>query len=328
MVKIIRKPLTLLLCIAFLASCIRTSYALRPMSSAPFRGLADSDTNAHERTWLPKMQHVAEREQDLRLYHLFLKSTDQKAVIISRVEKIIEDSFDNERLKEEGVMLDVGTSDGLILKALMHNFSLCVSIEPDEKATKKLQEENIPGLMVVTDFIQNYSPPDGERYDFILVSHMLYYIEVEERKKQVERITSWLKPGGKLVLIHGANIQSGKHDKVRMMRKLGSGDTDVESEKIIAHMEEKGYTVTSEPLESKVVANLEDMVDILKFLLRIPLPELEPRTSELREYVKVNLWDEKMQTYRLRIPQDVVIVTVGSAASRIELSQPPFDAQA
>ncbi len=263
----------------------------------------------------PETQHTAETEQYLKGFQLFLKSTDQKVVIISRVRGVIEGAFDLQRLKKEGKILDVGTSDGLVLESLIGLFSGGTAVEPDRKATILLNNKKIQGLKVVNSFIQNFAPPDGEKYDFILMSHMLYYLKEDERQRQVERMIPWLKPGGKLVLIHGANIQGERHDKARMMRQLGSEDTDVESKGIIARLKEKKHDVTSEILESKVVAGRDDMVDILKFLLHTPLPQLEPRIPEIRRYVEENLFDEGLGQYRLRIPQDLVIVSTPTAGA-------------
>ncbi len=245
----------------------------------------------------------------LPLFDLFRKASDHESGIIDRVKKILNNHFSPEQLKQNGDFLDVGASDGVIAEALMPYFKHGVAVEIDENASGKLKAKEIPRLYVDTTPIQEYLP--NRKFDVILVSHSLYYIEEKDRIDQIKRMASWLKPGGKLILLYTVHGDSQK-DLFRMKKALGVPSQAIDGRAIKDSLISEGFEASLEILESAVTADLDGMLKIAPFVLKKSSLQAETIKSQIQEYVEKNLWDETQHNYRLNIPQELLIISNGS----------------
>ncbi len=238
-------------------------------------------------------------------FDLFRKASDHESGIIARVKEILNNHFSPQELKQNGDFLDVGASDGVITEALMPYFKRGVAVEIDEHVSERLRSKEIHGLDVVTAPIQEYAP--DHKFDVILVSHSLYYIEEKDRMDQIKRMASWLKPGGKLILLYTVHGDSQK-DLSRMKKALGVPSQPIDGRAIKDSLTSEGFEASFEILESAVTADLDGMLKIVPFVLKKSSLQAATIKSQIQEYIERNLWDEAQHNYRLNIPQELLII--------------------
>gem|GEM_PF-5774454 len=245
----------------------------------------------------------------LPLFDLFRKASDHESGLIARVERILNNHFSPLQLKQDGDFLDVGASDGAITQVLMPSFKRGVAVEIDKHASQRLKSKEIPGLDVITVPIQEYVP--DHKFDVILVSHSLYYIEEKDRMNQIKRMASWLKPGGKLILLYTVHGSSQK-DLSRMKKALSIPSQPIDGRAIKDRLISEGFEASLEILESTVTADLDEMLRIVPFVLKKAALQSATADPQVREYIERNLWDEVQHNYRLNIPQELLIISNGS----------------
>ena len=258
-------------------------------------------------------------------FDLFRKASDHESGIIARVKELLNTHFSPQELKQNGEFLDVGASDGVITEALMAYFKHGVAVEIDENASERLKSKEILGLDVVTAPIQEYTP--NHKFDVILVSHSLYYIEEKDRINQIKRMASWLKPGGKLILLHAAHGDSQK-DLSRMKKALGVPSQPIDGRAIKDSLISEGFEASLEILESAVIADLDGMLKIAPFVLKKSSLQATTIKSQIQEYIERNLWDETQRNYRLNIPQELLIISNGSGGHNKNALDGPQSEQA
>lgn len=248
-----------------------------------------------------------------RAFELFVRSTNEKQVLTAMIGKILWRSFPLEALEQEGSFLDVGAGSGDLAEPLLRYFSNGVAVEINAAEIRKLAARGLPNLEVLNGSLQEYEP--RQNFDMILASHMLYYLEPEERLVQTERVLSWLKEPGKLVIIlnsAGRSPGSISHFLATMKAK----DKEADPEEIAAALRAKGWRVDTEKAISRVEeADADAMYEILNFFLRDSIDGADALAPEIRHYMEEYLRDDERGVYRLFIPQEILVVHSGTGAS-------------
>ncbi len=144
-----------------------------------------------------------------RRFGLFVRSTDQKARQIETVKSIVA------TLPQTGHFLDVGAGTGEITEAVSAYFKRTTVVEPNPEYAKQLAgrfpefqiyENNFDGVNLV-----------GALFDFILCSHVLYYIPEKNWMAMIERMVFHLSEQGKLAIV----LQSPEGPLPDLFRRLG-----------------------------------------------------------------------------------------------------------
>ena len=128
--------------------------------------------------------------------------------------------------RKELDMLVIGSGDGRwdrkLVKAMADKSIKIVSIdgyEPNatnyENLKNKVEKENFLGdgvnINLINEAVSGETKFPKGNYDLITIAHVLYYLEdPEDRKKLFLNLQNLLRPGGTIVIVHGANEFEGK----------------------------------------------------------------------------------------------------------------------
>jgi len=118
-----------------------------------------------------------------RAFETFLTHTDQKTKTIGWLTDLVNG------LRSHGLFVDAGAGDGSMTAALGGLFDRTIAIEPNSALRAELARR-CPEAEIV-------EAPIGEARitspaDFVLCSHVLYYIPQNDWTDTLERLTSWL----------------------------------------------------------------------------------------------------------------------------------------
>src|ERR1700722_5096369 len=138
-------------------------------------------------------------------FRVFLEHTDQKANAHRWLDGLVQS------LPARRVFLDAGAGPGQVTAWFVNQFERTIAIEPAPYLNAELRQ-NCPTAEVLATPILAAQP--GARADLILCSHVLYYIETAAWRANVDRMASWLAPGGVLVIV----LQNPETDCMRMLQ--------------------------------------------------------------------------------------------------------------
>jgi SAM-dependent methyltransferase len=103
------------------------------------------------------------------------------------------------RLPARPSLLDVGAGPGKVAQRLAPYFGSLTLLEPNRAQIAALELE---GVKIVHTTLEEYDSP--ERYDLVLCSHVLYHVPLAEWGGFIDRLLTWVRPGGYCVLVLGA----------------------------------------------------------------------------------------------------------------------------
>ncbi|MBD3249168.1 methyltransferase domain-containing protein [Candidatus Woesearchaeota archaeon] len=129
------------------------------------------------------------------LFDLFRRSSNETDTIGNKLTQEIEQIKNNSK-----ALLDIGASDGLLAQKLYPHFEKIVGIERNKDDIYALDSLGIDSYCCLWE---DFDSP--EKFDIVLASHMLYYIDDENYVKECKRMQEYLKPEGKGFLIVNAH---------------------------------------------------------------------------------------------------------------------------
>jgi hypothetical protein len=138
-------------------------------------------------------------------FKAFLEHTDQKEKALNWLSEEIA------KLRNRNVMIDAGAGNGKLTTWFIPRFQQIVAIEPNPSLEVALRE-SCPSIRVLPTTITAATP--SVEADFILCSHVFYYIPQSEWEANLERLISWLAPGGVLAVA----LQNTETDCMRMLK--------------------------------------------------------------------------------------------------------------
>jgi trans-aconitate methyltransferase len=208
-------------------------------------------------------------------FHVFLDHTDQKVNARRELERLVEG------LPNRHVFLDAGAGTGQTTAWLLDRFEQTVAIEPNPSLNAELKR-TCPSARVILVTISQAEPQVA--CDFILCSHVLYYIDRQEWLGIVSRMASWLAAKGLLVVI----LQNHETDCMRMLEEflgrrfelsaLAAEFEAANRQKFLVERQVVPAHVTTSDLASAYV--------IAEFMLNLLPMSSPPDRRALEEYVK------------------------------------------
>jgi len=129
------------------------------------------------------------------LFDLFRRSSNETDVIVNKLISEIEQIRNSSK-----ALLDIGSSDGLLAQKLYPYFERIVGIERNGDNIYALNSLGIDSYCCLWE---DFDSP--EKFDAVLASHMIYYINDEDYVKECKRMQEYLKPEGKGFLIVNAH---------------------------------------------------------------------------------------------------------------------------
>jgi hypothetical protein len=227
-------------------------------------------------------------------FQIFLDHTDQKL----KAQKVLSDLID--RLPSRRVLIDAGAGNGKVTSWFTERFGRTIAIEPNASLRHDLQRA-CPAAQLIPEQILN---ADIETTgDLILCSHVFYYIDASEWMQTLARLTSWVAPGGLLVLV----VQNHNTDCMRMLNHF-LGRRFLVSLLARQFQEERpgSYDVQIDTSSAQIeTPDFRAAYAIAEFMLNLlPLPDPPPRRA-LENYVRAH-FECPNGSFRFSCDQDFI----------------------
>jgi len=229
-------------------------------------------------------------------FAVFLANTDQK----DRAREWLEQTV--ARLPNRRTLIDAGAGTGKVTAWLTPHFSQTVAIEPNPHLREELQQ-NCPDATILPEPILEARP--GVQADFVLTSHVFYYIPDEEWLPTLDRLVSFLAPGGQLAIV----VQNEGTDCMRMLDHFLGQRFGLSA---LAHRFGETHADTHrwriETVGSDIqTADFETATTIAEFILNL-LPMSEPPLRRaVQDYVQREFF-RPGEGYRFSCSQDFLVI--------------------
>lgn len=246
--------------------------------------------------------YSSETEKYQKSFETFLKYTNQKNQTKKKLDKLIK------TLPKRNVFIDVGAGNGEITsryngRSSELEFAQTIAIEPNSNLCQKLRL-NCPNTQIIPQSIEQVNL--STLADFIVCSHVFYYVYKSAWLSRLEKLVSWLNNDGLLVLI----LQNYKSDCMKMIYKfIGKYYNLIALKDRFAKSHPQQYDVTMDFVEATVnVPNFEEAYTIAEFMLNnFTIPKPPPLRRDLQDYLQQNCLN-KEGIYRLSCHQDFLII--------------------
>jgi 2-polyprenyl-3-methyl-5-hydroxy-6-metoxy-1,4-benzoquinol methylase len=216
------------------------------------------------------------------------------------------------RLPERPSLLDVGAGPGRLAQLLSPWFGSLTLLEPNREQIATLELE---GARILHETLESYH--SSERYDVVLCSHVLYHVPVAEWGGFIDRLLSFVRPGGYCVI--ALTAERGQSYQLQSDFKASS----ISSSKVIQQLREKrlphevvakmnGYSATS----------FEEMYTLCRFLVLENCYSAEELAAVSEDEVRqlddrIRMHAERYRgadgVYRLEQQEDVIIIPLAPA---------------
>ena len=137
-------------------------------------------------------------------FQVFLNHTDQKDTARYWLNGHVG------RLPQRCVLIDAGAGTGKVTAWFIDMFQQTIAIEPNSSLCEELQRTCPTAVVLPTTILQAQPPTTG---DLVLCSHVFYYLEQTTWMQHLQRLVSWVSPGGSLVVV----LQNPGTDCMRML---------------------------------------------------------------------------------------------------------------
>lgn len=231
-----------------------------------------------------------------RAFQAFLDHTDQKDKAMAWLNREVES------LPSRSVGIDAGAGSGTLTRWLAPRFESVVAIEPNPSLVAELRRA-CPDALVIPDVITAASP--SSQADFVLCSHVFYYVPRAEWGPTLTTMKSWLAPGGVLTVA----LQNPGTDCMRMVDHFIGGRFDLDELRRATEAEGVQYETHVETVPARIQAPSMDVAcEICEFVLNsLPMPS-PPAWDDLEHYVEER-FKQAVGGYRWSCDQDFLKVT-------------------
>ncbi|WP_020474660.1 class I SAM-dependent methyltransferase [Zavarzinella formosa] len=227
-----------------------------------------------------------------RAFHTFLSHTDQKEKALGWL------THEIESLPRKDTAIDAGAGTGKLTAWLSERFKTVIGVEPnptlaDDFRTACPQAVLIPETILTAEL--------GTPADFILCSHVFYYVPRPDWEATVRRLIGWLAPGGMLAIA----LQNPDTDCMRMVDHFIGGRFDLGELAAVAGSAPGGpFDVRLDTVQAHIQTDdLQTACEIAEFVLNVlPMPS-PPLWSDLEAYVAAR-FARPEGGYRLSCHQD------------------------
>lgn len=211
------------------------------------------------------------------------------------------------RLPSRPSLLDVGAGPGTVARRLAPHFGSLTLLEPNRE---QLAGFDLPGAKLIHDTLEGFRTE--EKYDLVLCSHVLYHVPIPEWGGFVERLLTFVKPGGFCVVVLG----SANGQNYELHRDFTQ--TVITSEQLFSALKEKHLSHESVRVTNGFRADtFEEMYTLCRFFVLEDCctPEqLAALSEEAKRQLdaKIRLHAERCRgadgVYRLEQDEDIVIL--------------------
>lgn len=231
-----------------------------------------------------------------RAFETFLGHTDQKDRAMEWLRREVDS------LADCSVLIDAGAGNGTLTARLAPLFRAAIAIEPNPSLVKKLRTA-CPAATVIPAPITAASPTSTG--NFILCSHVFYYIPEAEWGSTLVRMMGWLAHGGILAV----TIQNPRSDGMRMLDHFLGVRFDLGEVRRAAEEAGPDFQTHLETVPARVRAlDLGTACEIAEFLLNSMHMPSPPAWAEVEQYVEEH-FRQGDGSYEFSCDQDFLRVT-------------------
>ena len=244
---------------------------------------------------MPKSESIqvfdSQGEAYKRAFQIFLDHTDQKRNAKRFLQKLIDG------LPNRAVFIDAGAGNGEVTKAFAGAFRHIIAVEPNPHLLAQLKQA-IPQAETIGAPILAANPK--VRGDFVLCSHVLYYIPPYEWIAHLDRLVSWMSPSGVTVVV----VQNHNTDCMTMLDHFFGHRFDLHQ--LAQTFREKHgncYNVVVTLDQAHVEStDLPSAYAIAEFILNLLPMSRPPARQDVEDYLAKHCLTDG--TYRLSVHQD------------------------
>lgn len=229
-------------------------------------------------------------------FHTFLSHTDQKEKAMGWLECEVAS------LGRRELAIDAGAGTGKLTAWLAGRFARVTAIEPNPTLADEFRKTCPTATLIRHPIL--IAEPDGAA-DFVLCSHVFYYLPRETWEAHLRRLMGWLAPGGVLAVA----IQNPETDCMRMVDQFIGGRFALRELAATAASASGGpFHVRLDTVPARIRADdFQTACAIAEFVLNV-LPMTNPPTwSALEEYVATRFAHPK-GGYEMSCDQDFLRV--------------------
>jgi len=229
-------------------------------------------------------------------FKIFLDHTDQKVRARKRLVELVT------TLDTHETFIDSGAGNGQVTSWLIGNFERTIAIEPNPSLRKELKK-TCPAAEIIKEPITKAELT--RRANFVLCSHVFYYIDRNQWMNNLETLVSWLSSDGMLVLI----LQNEETDCMNMIEYFHGERFQL---RYLADQfrkkHQKQYEVQVETVPSHVVtSDFKSAYTIAEFMLNLLPITAPPRRETLENYTRTHFTDDK-DMHRFSCHQDFLCI--------------------
>lgn len=225
-------------------------------------------------------------------FQVFLNHTDQKQKAKEWLETFIR------KLHHKHVFLDAGAGNGKVTAWIAEKFDRVIALEPNASLCKELHA-SCPKAEIQQAPILDATLHGSA--DFILASHVFYYMPQEEWLANLERLVSWLSPRGAVVVM----LQNPDTDCMNMLRHFSGKNFDLlDLAKDFKAKHTSRYKITMDTVQSHVLtSDFKSAYTIAEFILNL-IPFHDPPTRTALEGYVQEYFAKGGAKYRFSCHQD------------------------
>lgn len=242
-----------------------------------------------------KSFHSQSKDYD-DIFKFYTAHTDEKPKSIAWLQEVVK------QLPLKRQFIDAGAGNGILTQALAQYFAHTTAIEPNSELRQQLQT-NCPEISIQPRFIMDADISLGQA-DFILCSHVFYYIEQTQWLTYIEKLATWLAPEGVLVLM----LQHHTSDCMKMQTHFFQRTFNLAA---VAQTfkKNKKYQVDVEIMPIDIITpNLISAYRIAEFMLNLlPIVNL-PTRNNVENYIKQYFCHQEQGGYRFSSDQTLVTI--------------------
>jgi hypothetical protein len=246
----------------------------------------------------PLEPYAHDQPEYARAFGTFLTHTDQKTKTIGWLTDLVNG------LRSHGLFVDAGAGDGSMTAPLAKLFDRTIAIEPNGALRAQLARR-CPQAEIV-------KAPIGEARitspaDFVLCSHVLYYVAQNDWTETLGRLTSWLGAYGAVVVL----LANSNADVIALPREFFGRNFDLAPAVQEFKASHDDYEILIHTLSCEIVVDdLESACTLTRFFLS-DYPDWGKTVTRRRieEYVRSHFTDPR--GYRLSCDQDAVLLLRG-----------------
>ena len=235
--------------------------------------------------------YSSQGDEYTRAFTVFLAHTDQKDKANSWLKKEVS------ALARRDVFIDAGAGTGKLTAWLQPWFSTTIAIEPNPSLRAELQNTCSVTEILPVPIIE---ARPSVLADFVLCSHVFYYIDPAVWTEHVRTLAAWLRPGGVLAVA----LQNHDTDCMRML-SLFTGETfDLrELAKAFTNDASGEFDVRIDLVEANIRTDtFESAYIISEFMLNLLSLPYPPRREALERYIAEHF--RRGDAYRMSCDQD------------------------